>query len=174
VDDALPPPPWTCRLRAVACLARVGGPGRRPAGFAVVDYAETPVGPYREALVAELAGPRSGTVVWMAVNSATSKAAGRVHWGLPKELAALAADPALSTVVVEAAGVRAEVRVRSTGLAVPVVVPALLRQPERPPARVRFRGRAQPAVVSLAGDLPCGLDAGTRPGVVLEGTLRIH
>lgn len=175
-DRPTPPaPPWTCRIRAVVCLAGAS------TGFAVVDYAATPVGPYREAFVGRLTGPLSGTVPWMVVDSAASMAGGREHWALPKEPARLQVDlpdgaasaGAAAEAIVEGGGTRVELRARVARVAVPVAVPGRLRQPGRGPAPVRFRGRGRPALVELSGDLPCGLAPGARPGVLLDGVLRI-
>jgi len=186
---ALALPPWTCRVRAVVRLARTREGTRaraaaRPAGFAVVDYADTPVGPYREALVAVVTRPLSvtrpfaGRVPWMVVDSAPSVAAGRAHWGLPKQLAALDVGPAGTGALTEASvdGGAARVRLwaRALGPAVPLVVRAVLRQPERGPAPVRFRGRARLATVELRGELPCGLRPGWLPGLALDGVLVIE
>jgi hypothetical protein len=168
--DGGPPPPWTCRLRAVLAFARAGA---RPAGFAVAHYLETPVGPYREALVGVVTGPRSGRVPWMVVDSAPSMAAGRAWWGLPKELADLRADAALGEAEVDGGGAAVAVRARPRGPAVPVALAVRLRQPGLPPARAHLRGRARPATVVLTGRPPHGLRPGSRPGAVLEGTLHL-
>jgi hypothetical protein len=162
-------------MRAVVCLAAADGAARwgRPAGLAVVDYAATPVGPYREALVGRLTGPLSGAVPWIVVDSAASAAAGRAHWALPKELGEVRVDADLTEALVVGVGARVLLRVRAAPVAVPVSVPARLRQPGRSPAPVRFRGRGRPALVEVSGQLPLGLGGGARPGVVLDGVLRI-
>jgi len=99
------PPPWRLRGRGFVFAYRFpeafarahadallregyrGGPG----AVMLVDYTESPVGPYRELLF--LAGRfRAGaatafTIPRILVSSDASVRAGRVNWGLPKELA---------------------------------------------------------------------------------------
>ncbi|MGQ7296546.1 acetoacetate decarboxylase family protein [Quadrisphaera sp. KR29] len=173
-----PPPPWTCRLQAVVAPALVRAPGLRAGAFAVVDYSDTPVGAYREALAAVALGPRSGWVPWMVVDSAASRAGGREHWGLPKELAlvdtVLGPTGEVASAQVLAEGVEVAVLARvAPGRGLPVDVGAVLRQPRRGPAPVRFTGRVRPAVVVLEGSPPQGVRPGRRPGLALEGELRI-
>jgi hypothetical protein len=85
VTGAVPPAPWTCRLTAVV---RLGVRERRPTALAVVAYAQTPVGPYGEALLAELRLPLRISVPWIVVDSPASAAAGR-QLALPKAVAQL-------------------------------------------------------------------------------------
>ena len=180
-----PPPPWTCQLRAVVVPALLRTPGRgasglRAGGFAVVDYADTPVGPYREALTAVALSARAGWVPWMVVDSPTSREGGREHWGLPKELATIdaawsaAGDLVAGRVLVDGTDVR--VRSRTAGQVhggLPVRLGAQLRQPGRGAAPVRFTGRVRPAVVVLDGEPPEGVRPGRRVGVALEGEMWI-
>ena len=167
---AVPPPPWTCRLTAVVRL-RVSG--RRLTALAVVSYAETPVGPYGEALLAELRLPLRITVPWIVVDSAASAVAGRQLWGLPKAETSL--DLQLGqrdhpqAVVHLTASDDLRLHARAIGPRVPVAGAAVLAQPGRGPARLRFRGRARPALVRVAG----GPAAGPGPGVVLDGVLHL-
>jgi hypothetical protein len=166
----LPAPPWTCRLTAVV---RLGLRGRRLSALAVVSYAQTPVGPYGEALLAELRLPVRVTVPWIVVDSAASATAGRQHWGLPKTGTRLDLrldldrDEQLARVVTPPADLRLHAQVR--GPRVPVACAAVLAQPDRGPAALRFRGRARPAWVRVSG----GPSAGTGPGAVLDGVLRL-
>jgi hypothetical protein len=155
-------------LRALACVT---GAGWRSTALAVVAYTATPVGPYREALVGQLIGPFSGSVPWIVVDDEASAAAGRAHWGLPKQLAALRVADGPTEASVDAAGAQLHVQARWTGPSLPVAVRGTLRQPGRAPAPLRFRGRFRPALVRLTGAPPCGLRVGTRPGALLEGTL---
>ena len=167
-----PPPPWTCRLSAVV---RLGVRARRVTALAVVSYADTPVGPYGEALLAELRLPLRITVPWIVVDSAASAAAGRQHWGLPKGEALLELDLDLrrdvqhASVRVPAAREDLRLQARAYGPRLPVVAPAVLAQPRRGPASLRFRGRARPALVRAAG----GPSPGSGPGAVLDGVLRL-
>jgi hypothetical protein len=165
-----PPPPWTCRLSAVV---RVGLGRRRLTALAVVAYAETPVGPYGEALLAELPLPLRITVPWIVVDSAASAAGGRQHWGLPKTETrldlqlGLDRDSQHARVATTPDDLR--LHARALGPRVPVLGAAVLAQPGRGPAVLRFRGRARPALVRVAG----GPSAGTGPGAVLDGVLRL-
>lgn len=159
--------------------ALLRAPALRAGGFAVVDYADTPVGPYREALTAVALSVRSGWVPWMVVDSEASRAGGREGWGLPKELAVIdterePADRAPRTAKVLAEGVDLTVTARVTGgRGLRVSLTAALRQPRRGPAEVRFTGRVRPAVVVLEGAPPRGVRPGRRPGVALDGTMVI-
>ncbi|WP_211319788.1 acetoacetate decarboxylase family protein [Quadrisphaera granulorum] len=175
-----PPPPWTCRLRALVVPSLLRSPALRVGGFVVVDYTDTPVGPYREAFTAVALSARSGWVPWMVVDSEASRAGGREGWGLPKELAVIDTEldtepnPALSTARVLAEGVDLSVTARvAGGRGLPVRLSAQLRQPRRSAAQVRFTGRARPVVVVLDGTPPQGVRPGRRPGVALDGELRI-
>lgn len=174
-----PPPPWTCQLRAVVVPALVRAPALRAGAFAVVDYADTPVGAYREALTAVALGARSGWVPWMVVDSEASRAGGREGWGLPKELGVIDTDlagtgraPTSARVLAEGVDVGVTARVAS-GPGLRVSLTAQLRQPRRGPAVVRFTGRVRPAVVVLEGTPPRGVRPGRRPGVALSGELLV-
>ena len=146
---------------------------RRPTALAVVSYADTPVGPYGEALLAELRLPLRVTVPWIVVDSAASAAAGRAHWGLPKAEALL--DLALDLggqeqrAVVGTTPDRLDLRARAYGPALPVAGAAVLDQPGRGPAALRFRGRARPALVRVTG----GPWPGAGAGAVLHGVLHL-
>ena len=165
-----PPPPWTCTLTAVV---RLGLRRRRPTALAVVAYAQTPVGAYGEALLAELRLPRRITVPWIVVDSAASAAAGRQHWGLPKQTSrtALALDRHVDhqqAAVTTSAG-ELRLHARALGPEVPVAGTAVLAQPGRGPAPLRFRGRARPALVRVVG----GPSPGAGPGAVVHGVLHL-
>ena len=164
---AVPGPPWTCRLSAVVRLGL-----RRPV-LAVVSYAETPVGPYGEALLAELRLPLRITVPWIVVDSAASAAGGRQHWGLPKGVTRLDLEVGLDRDAQQARVATApddlQLHARARGPRVPVLGAAVLVQPGRGPAALRFRGRARSALVRVSG----GPSSGTGPGAVLAGVLRL-
>ena len=152
---------------------RLGLGGRGLTALAVVSYAETPVGPYGEALLAELRLPLRITVPWIVVDSAASAAGGRQHWGLPKQLArldlriGLDRDEQQAEVATAPDGMR--LQARALGPRVPVLGAARLVQPGRGSAALRFRGRARAARVHVTGG-PC---EGTGPGAVLDGVLRL-
>ena len=170
MTGAVPPAPWTCRLTAVV---RLGVRARRPTALAVVAYAQTPVGPYGEALVAELRPPLRISVPWIVVDSPASAEGGRLLWGLPKELASLDLEVDLDRTAQRArvAAPPDDLRLsaRAVGPAVPVVGAAVLVQPGRGPARLRLRGRARAAGVRVEG----GPSPGAGPGAVLDGVLRL-
>jgi hypothetical protein len=172
-DAADPPPaPWDCRVRAVCAPVRRGS---RPALLVVADYSATPVGPYREAFLAVLTRPWSGTVPWIVVDDVASVAGGRLLWALPKQLGSLrlAAHRGAVDAHVDDGCVRLELVARARGPALPVLAAGLLRQPGRRAAALVVTGRARLALVSLTGSLPPGVRGGTRPGLLLEGRLRI-
>ncbi|CAA9345260.1 MAG: hypothetical protein AVDCRST_MAG07-2631 [uncultured Frankineae bacterium] len=149
---------------------RRGPDGRRLTALAVVAYAETPVGPYAEALLAELRAPLRLHVPWIVVDSAASARAGREHWALPKQLASLALDlPRSGRLVAPPPVGEVGLTARPLGPWLPLAARALLDQPGRPPARLRFRGRVRPAVVRVSG----GPAPGRGPGLELDGVLRL-
>lgn len=175
----MPPPPWTCRLRAVVRL-RAGR--RHLTALACIAYLETPVGPYGEALLAEVGlsptalgralSPLRVTVPWIVVDSARSLAGGQRHWGLPKQPATFTRETDGQPTVVHAPGTVGDglhLQARGVGLGVPVAGAAVLRQPGRGPAPLRFRGRARPALVRATG----GPAPGAGPGALLDGVLRL-
>lgn len=103
-----PPPPWPAEVKATIWWHRA-----RPAGRAllsgrtipvtlvmVIDYLNSPVGPYREVLASPvLQRPGRGmgpmprmSVPFIAVDSETSVHGGRTHWHLPKVLADFGGD----------------------------------------------------------------------------------
>ncbi|MFZ2178298.1 MAG: hypothetical protein WAW17_30595 [Rhodococcus sp. (in: high G+C Gram-positive bacteria)] len=98
------PPPWPAHVRATLWWHRSTAAARRygPEGAVLpitvammVDYLDSPVGPYREILaspVLRAPGFRTGlvprmAVPFIAVDSEPSVHGGRVHWNLPKVLA---------------------------------------------------------------------------------------
>jgi hypothetical protein len=109
----VPPTPWIVAGRALVVIGHLGRADARqlagrPRGFAapplagsvavlgLVDYSDTPVGPYYELAVSpgvlwrDLPG---ALVSHMFVDSARSRLAGRALWGLPKELARFFWEP---------------------------------------------------------------------------------
>jgi hypothetical protein len=167
---APPPPPWTCRLSAVV---RLGRRRRGLTALAVVAYAETPVGPYGEALLAELRLPLRISVPWIVVDSAASAAGGQQHWGLPKAVTEVDLEVGLDRdrqrARVSHPPDDLRLHARAVGPRLPVLGAAVLAQPGRGPAALRFRGRARPAVVRVTG----GPSPGAGPGAVLDGVLRL-
>lgn len=156
-----------------AAFVRLGVRRRRPTALAVVSYAETPVGPYGEALLAELRLPLRITVPWIVVDSATSATAGRLHWGLPKTVTGLDLQVGLDRdrqqARVSTAPDDLRLSARASGPTEPVLGAAVLAQPGRGPARLRFRGKARAALVHVDS----GPSPGAGPGMVLDGVLRL-
>jgi Acetoacetate decarboxylase (ADC) len=183
-----PHAPWTLEGQSVVAWA----PGRAvtsplppelrplpgPCLVAGVDYATSPVGPYRELVVAQPArlGLRPGLcITTMVVDARDTKVAGRLNWGFPKELGTLTwtgdADQA------ELRWVERDLTVR--GVAVGPVLPvlaiarALQRRSDGPvvvPLRVRGRGRLARVSIDVgdAADPLAGL-AGRHRGVLVSG-----
>ena len=165
---SLPRPPWDCRLRALCLLTRKG---LRPTALAVVAYGQTPVGPYREALVAFATRPWSARVPWIVVDDPASADAGRAWWNLPKQLADIAMGE--QRVLVRAPDAEFQLTASRLWPAIWFAAPGVLDQPLRGPALVVFTGRLRVAVVMAAGTLPAGVRPGRRLGLVLSGRLRV-
>jgi hypothetical protein len=184
-----PPAPWSCRVGAVIWLQRAPSPlaaGSPFAGrargqvlWAVVDYLDSPVGPYREVLVGQrLRSPGPGGlglpvlhVPFIAVDSLASVHGGRTHWDLPKAVAAFHGDLPAPTVTGD--GWTVSVRATSRGPRLPVVGPLRTDQ-GRGVATTRLRGTARLArvEVSATGPVLSGwLGTGTHPGLVAEGRM---
>ena len=125
-----PPPPWPASVRATIWWHRATGEGRAllpqkdlPVTVAmVVDYLDSPVGPYREILASPVlrrpgkligAMPRMA-VPFIAVDSETSVHGGRTHWNLPKVLAHFGGD-VLGTSTASGDGWAVNVASRSVG-----------------------------------------------------------
>lgn len=103
-----PPPPWPADVSATIWWHRATPAGRAllpqkclPVTLVmVVDYASSPVGPYREILASPvLRRPGHGlgvmprmSVPFIAVDSDVSAHGGRTHWHLPKVLANFGGD----------------------------------------------------------------------------------
>lgn len=184
LPTSTPAPPWPCRVRAVVWVQRAPSPlpsSSRWAGRvravalgAVVDYLESPVGPYREVFAGQLL---RGTVLpvvhvpFIAVDSLASVHGGRVHWQLPKTTASFSDDGRTAT----GDGWSVAVRAVERGPRLPLRGPLVSQQGDGR-AVVRLRGRGRPAQVHVeAHGLTLGgwLGTGTHPGVVAEGTMLV-
>jgi hypothetical protein len=193
LPETAPPAPWRLELGAVLWLAWPGRGAahhlsptlragvRAPlAGGGLVRYAETPVGPYAEALAA-VAVVRDKRVAlhvpFMAVDSARSVVGGRRNWSLPKVLARFEGEHTEGREM-SARGEGWELRAsaRRLGPRVPFQVRLSLVQPwpdgSVRTARARLAGRARLARVSVeargGSELRRWVGAGSRPGVVVE------
>ena len=179
---ATPPPPWTCRVRAVLWLQRAPSPlpsssplaGRvRPwAVGAFVDYLDSPVGPYREVLLGQLVRGTARPVVhvpFIAVDSLASIAGGREHWLLPKTLARFTGPSATGE------GWQVAAEPRAYGLRFPVRGPLGTDQGSgRFTTRLRGSGRLARVEVTTAGlTLGPWLGSGVRHGLVAEGSITV-
>lgn len=180
-----PGPPWDCRVRAVVWVQRAPSP--LPSSFryagrvrtltigAVVDYLESPVGPYREVF----AGPLlRGTVLpvvhvpFIAVDSLPSVHGGRAHWSLPKAVATFCSDGRTAT----GDGWSVAVDVVERGPRLPLRGPLVNAQTEQR-AVISLRGRGRLARVHVAAEglvLGGWLGTGTHRGVVAEGRMLVQ
>lgn len=188
LPDSSPPPPWRLPARAVVWLSCRRAPLPAGSGYgsralpvtvaALVDYADSPVGPYREIFAGTLLralGPPTVHVPFIAVDSVPSLRAGRAHWSLPKTLAAFTGR------VGERASVRGEgwsvdVTTRAYRPPLPAFVLVASAQDGRR-ALVTARGtvRAARLRVDAAGPTLGGwLGSGWRAGFVATGHVVVH
>jgi len=179
-----PPAPWACRVRAVLWLQRAPSP--LPAGSpfaarargqvlgALVDYLDSPVGPYREVLVGQRLhglGLPVLHVPFIAVDSLASVHGGRAHWDLPKAVATFRGD--LPDTTVTGDGWSVSVRASARGPRLPVVGPLRTEQ-GRGVATTRLHGTARLARVEVSATGPTlsgWLGTGRRTGLVAEGRM---
>jgi hypothetical protein len=140
-------------------------------------FTESPVGPYLELSVAEPArvGARIGLcMTLMVVDSPESRLAGRLNWGLPKQLGTLRwlADGDERTLAWEDRDV--VVRGVPAGPSVPMIAPIRSLQRRTDGVVViggRLRGQARPARIEITAPDADGLAglAGPHRGMVLSG-----
>jgi hypothetical protein len=183
---ATPPPPWDCAVRAVVWVQRGASPLPASSPYAaaatglvlgaVVEYLESPVGPYREVfagLLLRRAGSPAVHVPFMSVDSLPSLHGGRAHWALPKCPARFDGDVAAGQVRAEGGGWSVEVGTRTSPLPVPLVARLRAQQGGRT-ARVQLRGRGRAARVQVRASGPTlsgWLGEGVHAGVVGTGRL---
>lgn len=184
------PAPWDARARGVVWVA---GPNReavRAAGVlaregrvgsvvgAMLDYAETPAGPYRELIggigLFSTRGVRL-TVPFIPVDSPASVVGGRENWAMPKTLAHFDGDPGRA-MSAEGEGWSVRVEVTAFGPTFPIRASVRVRQPF-PDGTIRegkvgASGRARAALVRVRVEaepsLGGWLRSGRFPGLVLE------
>lgn len=184
-----PAPPWDCRVRAVLWVQRGRPP--LPAGSpfagraraltvgAVVDYLDTPVGPYREVFAgALLRGPLLPVVhvPFIAVDSLPSVHGGRAHWQLPKAVATFTGDVRAGRATATGDGWTVAVDAAPAGPRLPLLGRLGCDQ-GRGPARISLRGRGRLARVRVraAGPALTGwLGTGTHVGVLAEGRMVVQ
>ena len=143
-----------------------------------VDSATSPVGPYRELVVAEPArlGLRPGLcITTMVVDAVDSKVAGRLNWGFPKQLGTLVWSGDADMAELRWAERDVTVRGVARGVSVPVMAMARALQhradgPVVVPLRLRGRGRFGPVTIEVPdpADELAGL-AGTHRGALVSG-----
>lgn len=167
-DVGAPQAPWELTGECVLAVARRRGAGLGPVpsgwqpvpglvGLAAANFHGSPVGPYLEFAVAEpvRAGCRMTLcVTTMVVDSPESRVAGRLNWGLPKELGRLAwtGTGHERCLVWEDRNLEMRATTRK-GPSVPVVVPVRARQQRGEETVVvpgRLRGWARLADVELS------------------------
>lgn len=178
--DAIVPAPWQLRASGYVLTVQVGeevarsprhaAPSALPGALGrwalvmFVDYADSPVGPYRELLyIPDALHPLLGArpaISKIYVSSEASVRSGRANWGIPKELAAfeLASDArGRQSILMEVEGQAAfRLEISSANAGVPVSTAVLPRRPrtlrQQLDGRLFFttlsaRGRACPAHV---------------------------
>lgn len=190
-----PRPPWPAKVRAMLWWHRatdealqytVRGHHRIPITIGMlVDYLESPVGPYREVLASpQLTAPARRfllmprmQVPFIAVDSAESVHGGRSHWQLPKTLAHFEGDPR-STMSATTDDWSVTATARQTRLRLPIAGGLGFAQPLTAPdaalehvrAAARLVGVCRPARIDVNTDgptLPEWLRSGTHNGVVI-------
>jgi hypothetical protein len=183
------PAPWHCRVRAVVWVQRAPSP--LPAGSpyagkvlpltvgAVVDYLDTPVGPYREVFAGPLlrrAGRPLVHIPFIAVDSLASVHGGRAHWALPKAMASFTGDIGAGHAVVRGDGWSVLVGATAYGPRLPIVSPFGSAQRGRTAAvDLRGRGRLARVEVTATGPSLTGwLGTGRHAGTVAEGSMVVH
>jgi len=178
-----PPPPWRLPARSVVWLSRgaaplPGAPALPVTVGAVVEYLDSPVGPYREVFAGTLLrrlGLPAVHVPFIAVDSLPSLRAGRVHWALPKTLAVFSGDVA-DRVRAEGEGWSIDVAVRAGGPRLPAAAPVESRQ-DGWRTLVTVRGTVRAAVVTVDAIGPAlggWLGQGRHPGFVARGRVVVH
>ena len=191
LPDATPDAPWSVKADGVIWFHRASDGAREALPSAVrdlpalpvtigglINYHDTPVGPYHEVLGAPLMlrNPLPHlSVPFIAVDSVPSVHGGRAHWGLPKVLAAFDWLPSGPTVAVE--GDDWSVRVDTRAFPVTFPYAGLLPQIQPLPggrlgrSLARMLAFARPAFVTVATEgpsLPSWLLPGRHPGLVLR------
>jgi len=175
-----PPPPWSCLVRAVLWLQRAPSPLPSSSPFAgrvralavgaLVEYRDSPVGPYREVFVGQQVRGALLPVLhvpFIAVDSPASVAAGREHWSLPKALASFDGDTATGD------GWSVRATPRTYGVGFPLRAPVALDQGGGR-AIGQLRGTARLARVDVAVQgltIAPWLGSGLRHGLVVQGRL---
>ena len=186
------PPPWPARVRATLWWHRSTAAGRElgqhgrviPVTVAMmVDYLDSPVGPYREILASPVLqmpsrrlGPMPRMVVpFIAVDSEASVHGGRTHWQLPKVLARFDGT-VLGNMTAQGDGWKVTTDARAKGPRLPIAGALGFAQPEPGGglaiASARLAGRFRYARIDVESEgptLPSWLVAGSHRGIVITG-----
>ncbi len=180
-----PPPPWPAAVRATLwwhrstpAAAEYGPDGPTlPITLAMmVDYLDSPVGPYREILASPVL--RRGlipamAVPFIAVDSEPSVHGGRAHWRLPKVLATFSGD-VLGDFSAAGGGWKVATSARPRGPELPIIGGLPFAQPgddgSISRATARLRGKFRYARVGVEAEGPTlsrWLRPGTHHGIVI-------
>jgi hypothetical protein len=189
-----PPPPWPAPVRATMWWHKATDAGRALSTIdgtipitvgAVIDYLDSPVGPYREILASPVTvKPGRGlgllprvAIPFIAVDSDASVHGGRTHWNLPKVFADFTGD-VLGESGADGAGWSVRTVAAPSGPAFPVAAVTGFAQPSSAGlllASGRVRGRARFTTVTVTSDGPTlssWLPSGTYRGVqVVSGKI---
>jgi hypothetical protein len=181
-----PAAPWRCRASAVSWLQRARHPAfdwrgtPLPMAFVVVvDYEDTPVGPYHEVVVsAALRRGRRvfGQVPFIAVDSLPSVHGGRSNWALPKTTATFSGGVSERAMTVRGDGWSLTARTGRTGPRLPLRVSSWSTGPLGD-YRVHLRATGRPVVVDASAVGPTltpWLGAGRHLGIRLTGELLVE
>lgn len=188
VSDLLPDAPWALAGECFVGFARRRRPVELPPGLHALpglprmiratSYADSPVGPFIELVVAEPAhlGLRPGwATVSMAVNHQDARLAGRLAWGYPTELASLHwhGDGRTRQLVWEERDLVITAHLVEPPLPLLLPVLGLQRRADGPvvvPGRLRGIARYAKVEVSVGdGNGALSLLAGRHPGVAISG-----
>ena len=176
-----PPPPWRLPTRSVVWLSRGAAPGVRSLPVtvsALVDYLDSPVGPYREVFAGVLLrrfGLPTVHVPFIAVDSLPSLRAGRVHWALPKAPATFTGAVGERTRIA-GTGWSVDVAARAYGPRLPAAGLVLAAQSGRR-FLVAVWGTVRPARVTVTAAGPTigdWLGSGRHPGFIASGHVIVH
>ena len=181
-----PAAPWRCRLSAVAWLQRARHPAfdwrARPLPMAfvvLVDYEDTPVGPYQE-VVAAAALRRGrqvlGQVPFIAVDSLPSVHGGRSNWALPKTTATFSGGAREGATMVRGDGWSLTARTSRAGPRLPLRSSSWNTGPLGD-YRVHLRATGRPVIVdasAVGATLTPWLGAGRHLGMSLTGEMIVE
>ena len=185
---SVPAAPWLCRARALVWLQRATPPSFAWEGrawplslVALVEYLDSPVGPYHEVLAGSLV--RVGRAVlaqvpFIAVDSPASVRGGRANWALPKTTATFDGSLREARMAVTGDGWTVDVGPVSAAPAPPTVPLLGAFSCVGPLGRYRttLRGRGRPVSVEAAISGPTlgpWLGNGHHRALLTEGRVKV-